>query len=258
MNEFSVDGLAFCLIDQADFRSELLHELERTTLSPHASPSRLAQFGLGRAAARQALRTLEKEPGAQASILESASPQVPPSASPILMDAHGAPVWPPQTTGSISHTRSFEGGQRRGIFSAVAVVGSTTKYTTVGIDLEDSARRLSPEIMKKAASPAEESWVRAEMVTAAAPSLDRATSDRLLFLLSAKEALYKAVFPLCFQYFGFLDAELVLPQEGPPKQIRLTKTLAPTAVKGSLFSIGSRRLGRLTVVWIAVPKDLAV
>ena len=245
MMEFSVEGLSFCLMEQADFRSELLHPLENKLLAPSVSPARLVQFGLGRAAFRQALKNLERATGFCSPSSELTTSPAPLSDEPILIDTFGAPVLPQGVTGSISHTRSFEGGQRRGVFSAVAVVGRSSRYQTVGIDVEDSERVLSPEILRKAAAPAEEAWVLA----------DQPSSTRMLFLLSAKEALYKALFPLCHQYFGFLDAELVLPDQGYPPQIRLLKTLSPSAVQGTLFSIGSTRLGRLAIVWITVPQD---
>jgi 4'-phosphopantetheinyl transferase EntD len=258
MNEFSIDGLVFCLIDQADFRTEELHPLERAALAPGASPSRLVQFGLGRAAARHALRRLERESSFSASAASSSSPLMSLGEAPLLIDSFGAPIWPERTTGSLSHTRRFEGGQRRGIFSAVAVVGASSHYHSVGIDLEDSDRLLSPEIVKKVASPSEAEWVLAEQVSPPPNTADLPARSRLLFLLSAKEALYKAIFPLCHQYFGFLDAELVLGGEEFPKHIRLCKTLSPAAVKGSQFSIGSAKLDRLALVWIAVPKDLTI
>jgi len=246
MNEFSLNGLSFCFIDQSDFRPELLHAEERGVLPPDASPSRLVQFGLGRAAARIALMALKKS-----SVATGAASNKPPSDSPILMSEQGAPLWPSGIIGSISHTRSFSGGQRSGLFSAAAVVASNSRFLSLGIDIEDSERPVSTEALRKMSSTHEFDWAQQQnAVDEATPS----SREKSLFLLGAKEALYKALFPLCEQYFGFLDAELEISGPGLPFSIRLKRDLLPAARQGSSFPISFQRLGRFNAVWIALPR----
>lgn len=103
------------------------------------------------------------------------------TAVPILRSASGAPVFPPGFVGSLAHDDEF----------AVAAVAKSTDYAALGIDVEP-AEPLPIDVA---------SIVRiAGDVT---DGIDESLSARLLF--SAKEAVYKAVFPRDRVILGYED-----------------------------------------------------
>ncbi|MGL5909828.1 MAG: 4'-phosphopantetheinyl transferase family protein [Phycicoccus sp.] len=128
-----------------------------------AGPDRVTQFATGRHCARLALAHL----GADGS-------------SPLLPDARGAPRWPAGITGSITHTPGWTG----------ALVARTGRrgVAAVGLDAERAAP-LPAGVLDVVASPAERE--RLARLTDDDPSRPW---DVLLF--SAKEAAYKAWYPL--------------------------------------------------------------
>lgn len=107
---------------------------------------------------------------------------------PILKGEKGEPCWPAGIVGSLTHTQSFRG----------AVVGRQSAVRSVGIDAEP--HDVLPDGVLDAVTIAEE---RHEI--AALP--DGLHWDRILFC--AKEATYKAWFPLTRRWLGFEDAHVV-------------------------------------------------
>ena len=110
---------------------------------------------------------------------------VPPS--PILKGDKGEPHWPDGVVGSLTHCEGYRG----------AVVGRSVAVRSVGIDAEPhgvlpkgvlDAISLPVERTEISALPAELRW------------------DRILFC--AKEATYKAWFPLTQRWLGFEDAHI--------------------------------------------------
>ncbi|WP_300438072.1 4'-phosphopantetheinyl transferase [uncultured Mameliella sp.] len=137
-----------------------------------ARPARRAEFAAGRLAARRAMAQLD----------------VPTAAIP--MGADRAPVWPKGLVGSISHAEGL----------CLAVVAGAKDYRSLGIDIEGDgplAEDLIPEICR----PEE---------IALLPKAFRAAEAKRLF--SAKEAVYKAHYPLAGQVFGFHGLQVDLAQ----------------------------------------------
>ena len=108
-------------------------------------------------------------------------------AVPILMGDKGEPCWPDGVVGSLTHCAGFRG----------AVVGRKGAVRSVGVDAEPhdvlpdgvlDAISLPAERTELAALPAAVHW------------------DRILFC--AKEATYKAWFPLTKRWLGFEDAHI--------------------------------------------------
>lgn len=106
---------------------------------------------------------------------------------PILKGDKGEPCWPDGVVGSLTHCDGFRG----------AVVGRRAEVRSVGIDAEPhgvlpkgvlDAVSLPVERTELAALPAKLHW------------------DRILFC--AKEATYKAWFPLTHRWLGFEDAHI--------------------------------------------------
>ena len=138
-----------------------------------ATPARRAEFAAGRAAARDALRGIGLLPFA------------------IPMAEDRAPVWPRGVVGSISH---HDG-------ECLAIVARKQRLDGLGLDLEartDLPGDLWPEIL----TGAEMDWLGAQ------PTARRGGLARIIF--SAKEATYKALYPVAGKVVGF-DAMTIRP-----------------------------------------------
>lgn len=112
---------------------------------------------------------------------------------PILKGEKGEPCWPDGIVGSLTHCAGFRG----------AVVGRDADVRSVGIDAEPhdvlpdgvlDAVSLPAERVELAALPRELHW------------------DRILFC--AKEATYKAWYPLTKRWLGFEDAHISFDSDG--------------------------------------------
>ena len=143
---------------------------EWALLSPKAVAKRRREFALGRSSAHYALQQI----------------QVP--WSPILKGKNNQPLWPPGVVGSISHTDQV----------AIAAVAQRSYYAGIGVDIELLDRKISPAIADRICLPSEKAWIAA----GADPII------RLLIVFSAKESVFKALFPVDEIFLGFSDAEL--------------------------------------------------
>jgi 4'-phosphopantetheinyl transferase EntD len=146
-----------------------VHPAEEGILGPRAVTARRVLFALGRAAARDALRELGLE------------------AVGIGRGDGGEPLWPTGVVGAISHSPEV----------AVAIVGWRTDYAGLGVDVEESARGPTARAARLVCRPNEMVWADPESGT-----------QRLTMLFSAKEAIFKALYPIQRVWFGFADAEL--------------------------------------------------
>jgi 4'-phosphopantetheinyl transferase EntD len=147
---------------------------EEAAAVARAVPKRQAEFVCGRRFARAAFRKLGV--GEQA----------------ILPDADRAPIWPRDIVGSITHSDYY---------CAVAVA-HRTEVSAIGIDVEDAQRfradfapsvLLQREIAINLAGLSEPQWLA-----------------RAAVLFSAKEAVYKCLYPLVRMWIGFHDVEVEL------------------------------------------------
>jgi 4'-phosphopantetheinyl transferase EntD len=151
-----------------------------------AVPKRVHEFAGGRACARAALGQLGFNGIA------------------LPVGAERAPVWPPGTTGSITHTDGF----------CAAVVAATAAIRAVGLDVElvDSVK---PHLWRRICSPEE-----LAMLQSADPE-EAIAAATLLF--SAKEAFYKCQHFLTGQWLGFSDITITVAADG--FTVRPTRTL---------------------------------
>ena len=108
-------------------------------------------------------------------------------AVPILKGDKGEPCWPDGIVGSLTHCEGFRG----------AVVARATEVRSVGIDAEPHGV-LPKGVLGAVALPAEQDAV--------ATLEGDLHWDRILFC--AKEATYKAWFPLTHRWLGFEDAHI--------------------------------------------------
>lgn len=164
---------------------------------------RKVEFAAGRYCARHALR------GLGYAGLET-----------LPIGQHRAPVWPDGFVGSISH----------GDGHALAVAAASRDWGGIGIDIErcldhDAAQPLVPYLMSTA-----------EQAIGAATGMS--VERWLTLVFSAKESLFKALYPRVGKYFDFLDAEVCALQ---PAQdgltLRLLTTLSPQCIAGSRYTI---------------------
>ena len=154
---------------------DLLPLPEEESLIARAVAKRRNEFTTVRHCARQALAELGLPP------------------VPILKGAKGEPCWPDGVVGSLTHCTGFRG----------AVVGLRTDVRSVGIDAEPhdvlpdgvlGAVSLPAERVELTALPGGVHW------------------DRILFC--AKEATYKAWYPLTHRWLGFEDAHITFEVDG--------------------------------------------
>lgn len=95
------------------------------------------------------------------------------------------PIWPSSSVGSITHT------------NAVAAAVASTRLTSVGIDLEVAGR-------------VEEKLYRMLFTASETSRLSNYEFDAATVAFSAKEAGYKAIYPLGQKFIGFKEAEIEL------------------------------------------------
>lgn len=112
---------------------------------------------------------------------------------PILKGEKGEPCWPDGVVGSLTHCEGFRG----------AVVGRAGDVRSVGIDAEPHGV-LPKGVLDAVSLPAE------RLAIGALPG--DLHWDRILFC--AKEATYKAWFPLTHRWLGFEDAHIAFEVDG--------------------------------------------
>ncbi|SDU85734.1 4'-phosphopantetheinyl transferase family protein [Pseudomonas mucidolens] len=176
------------LLDAGDF--------QRCAVPPPASiqrsvAKRQAEFLAGRLCARAALQALEGL-----------------DCIPAIGDDR-APVWPGHITGSITHSTGH----------AAAIVAHKTQWRGLGMDLEnvlslERAERLAGEILtpdelqRMAAGPREQ------------------IARRVTLTFSAKESLFKALYPIVQKRFYFEHAELLEWSDTGHARLRLLTDLS--------------------------------
>lgn len=194
MLEPLLPSFAACVETRRDLLDIELFPSEVETLG-RAVEKRRREFVTGRACARLALEQLGVAPAA------------------IPGGAGGAPVWPAGVVGSITHCRGFR----------AAAVARATDALALGIDAEPD-EPLPPGVLEEVAHGPE-----LDVVAAGGPGAD---AGRLLF--TAKEAVYKAWFPLTGRWLGFEDARVSL--DGPAGTFRAELLVPAPRVAGVALS----------------------
>lgn len=144
---------------------------------PGAIDRRQREFGAGRAAARAAMAEIGKPPAA------------------IPHGADRAPIWPAGIIGSITHTAS----------ECLAIVMPAPDRGGIGLDLEEDTP-LPPDLWPAVLTPEEISSL------APLPLCRKGRMAKLYFL--AKEAAYKAQYPLTGRLLEFHDMRIAFASDG--------------------------------------------
>jgi 4'-phosphopantetheinyl transferase EntD len=165
-------GVAVAEARDDDWAVDLFPEEE--AIVARAVEKRRLEFASGRACAHRALERLGV------------------GAGPVLAGERGEPLWPVGVVGTIAHCRGYRG----------CAVARTEDLVTIGIDAEPN-EPLPERLIGDVARP-EEIGPLSELARAE-PGV---RWDRLLF--SAKEAVYKAWYPLTERWLGFEDATLTI------------------------------------------------
>ncbi|MDT5224481.1 MAG: hypothetical protein QOG19_1888, partial [Mycobacterium sp.] len=142
---------------------------------------------------------------------------------PILKGDKGEPCWPDGIVGSLTHCTGYRG----------AVVGRSAAVRSVGIDAEPHDV-LPKGVLDAISLPAE----RTEIPRALPAGLHW---DRILFC--AKEATYKAWFPLTKRWLGFEDAHITFEADPSGSAGRFVSRILidPAALSGTpLTSLAGR------------------
>nr|WP_277349809.1 4'-phosphopantetheinyl transferase superfamily protein [Planosporangium thailandense] len=179
-----------------------------------AVDKRRAEFATVRACARRALGELG----------------LPPVALP--RGERGAPRWPDGIVGSMTHCTGYR----------ASAVAWAAKVPTIGIDAEP-ALPLPGRVLGMVSLPQER-----VMLTALAAAAPAVCWDRLLFC--AKEAVYKAWFPLARRWLGFEDA-LIEIDPGGVFSVRLLVP-GPRLADGEVTGFAGRWLTRDGLLLAAV------
>jgi 4'-phosphopantetheinyl transferase EntD len=145
-----------------------LHVEERAAIAS-AVPKRAVEFATGRWCASQTLAQLGTHE------------------FPLLRNSDGAPLWPAEIVGSITHTEGY----------CAAAAGRRDRYAGVGIDAELDGRA-GEEVWSIVFTAAEIAWL------GDLPVRQRPTMATVLF--SAKESFYKAQYPLTHAWLDFQAA----------------------------------------------------
>lgn len=189
---------------------------EETAAATRFSASRLAEFALGRSCAREALRTLGAAP------------------ADIGVGHHREPLWPAGIVGSISHTTSI----------AVAAVAHADDFAGIGIDIE-TARALDPGMARLVCRPG-------ELQHASSAGPDEGLAALLIF--SAKEAVYKALWPILRRFLDFHDLEIMLDADLCSFRIGSHSPLCPPVLAAAVHGgIALLEDGVAAAAWIPAP-----
>jgi len=155
---------------------------------------------------------------------------------PVAIGQDRAPVWPEGWHGSISHTEEW----------AIAVLAPSRLGISLGVDIES----LRPQMIRDIATTFTSASERAFL---AASSMEYETA--LLITFSAKESLFKALYPQVRHFFGFEAATICeIEQSENRLTLELTRQLAPGLCIGYRVR-GQFSIGEFGVITLVITSD---
>ncbi len=178
----------YCSQNLNDQEFQLLSE-EQAVAESFGSKKRRDEFTLGRICAHKALSRfgLESE-----TILRNSETR--------------EPCWPNSVWGSISHSAGF----------AAVAVGLKKEINGIGIDLESISSSIDIKISRHVCVASELEWLGSLKIKQARRAL------RIIF--SAKESIFKCLYPRTKTYFSFKDAEVSLDDDEKKFSFKILKS----------------------------------
>lgn len=196
---------------------DALFDEERAQIA-RAVDKRRAEYATARALARDAMAELGvADPHARV---------------PLLNADDRAPRWPAGVIGSITHTRGYCG---------VVVARPRADLRAIGIDVEVN-EPVKPALFDKICSERELAWI------AEVADTDQERGGLVKIFFSAKEAFYKAQYPLTQQYLGFHDVEMTLDLAHGRFEVELRKDAGRFAAPARFGGRFEERAGLVTAV----------
>jgi 4'-phosphopantetheinyl transferase EntD len=197
------ENVGLAAVSEKDLPNYAPHPEEARILGPRASERRRVEFALGRAAGHLALKQLGSE-----------------NTEPILRGQGGEPLWREGIAGSITHCFPW---------SAAIVVKCSNQFV-IGVDLETVEGVQGTDITDLVCCEAELDWVRRGDF-----------QERLTMIFSAKEAVYKAFYPVCLRFIDFKEIELTWFHEHSCFQAEFTERLKTDLLCGEVCAVYCRR-----------------
>ena len=190
---------------------------EEKFLKTLSSSKRQTEFSQGRSCAHQALAKFKLE------------------AEPIPRNAETRePCWPKGVRGSITHSGEY----------AAAAVGLADDVSGIGIDLESLSRAVDFNISRHVCVEQELEWLKTLSPTKANQGL------RIIF--SAKESIFKCLFPISKTYLYFKDATVEIDEDSAEFTFTLSRECSGITAAGfkhsGNFSIIDKML--LTAIYL--------
>ena len=198
-----------CKFNVANFRYELFDEfsVECPKELKSAANKRYADFLAGRIVAQTALKTLD-------------------APIHVKFGSDRAPVWPKGFCGSISHSGKI----------AIAACSSIEKNRSIGIDIETA----DTKNIESSLIPLTVSLKEVQKVLTENNNLDQSFAALLIY--SAKESIFKAVYPHVLKYFDYLDVSLLEYQHNTQVMKFVFKnTISPSFVCGDHIYVSWRK-----------------
>jgi 4'-phosphopantetheinyl transferase EntD len=181
----------------------MLHPDEARLLAPRACATKVTEWTSGRSAAHLALRRLGFI-----------------NPPPVLRGQRGEPLWPEGVVGSITHCYPW----------TIAITAYGSKQFGIGVDLESLTRLRGIDISQITCRGPEFEWI----------SSGEDFQGRLAMIFSAKEALYKALYPFYRRYIDFKEVELNWVPEQSRFEVDFVESFSKNLVQGGC-TVHSRR-----------------
>nr|WP_246624777.1 4'-phosphopantetheinyl transferase superfamily protein [Oceanobacter mangrovi] len=171
----------------------------------------------------------------------------------------GEPLWPADRIGSISHCAG----------KAIAVTASAQQLASVGIDIDrgmpyERAMAVLPVLTSAIERERLKQWVAEGVLSDAIGHMGTRDEDTMRCLVtlvfSAKESLYKALYPLVGVYFDYRDADVVA-IGGHSCTMELKRTLSAEFPAGKQFELGWQcgwPDATMMVSWLLLPQERIV
>jgi 4'-phosphopantetheinyl transferase EntD len=209
-------NFGFACVSTEDLGGYEPHPDEMKCLSPKAVDKRRKEFFLGRLAAFRALQALGVNP------------------EPVIKGERREPLWQEGIVGAITHKAD----------TAIAVVARKSATCGVGVDLESLDKPVNFRIATKVCTEPEQEWIS---------EVPDEKDKRLKMIFSAKEAGFKAFFPIQQIFLGYQDAQLAWHEETRSFSGVLLKSAGDHHPIGSTFEVGCQIVEKLVFSFASLP-----